>query len=779
MPRPSRLAVALTLAAGAAWFALARAGSTPFDVLFPWRALVLPPDEVQPAAHDVYAHFLPIMAYAGQALRAGGRGLLWTPLQNCGQPFAASNGLLYPLHWLPVLFGADAGLRLLIATNLFLGGVFAYLLGRELGARPAAALAGALAFELGNAAAHVAAWTPLVLEPFVWFPAVLLCVERLLRAPSARWAVGLGGACCMAFLPAWPQLVLFLYQLVALRVLWAFVVERPPRPLASLGAIGAGLLLGPLLDGIQLLPSLEVARESVRRLTLSMGEIVLARPYAFADFRAHLATGMAYGQPFSVIPCLLASLAFLGPSRRAVPLFYGAAGTLFFVLGLGPETPLFEAYLNLPGGRMFREPSRFIWVTGFCLSILVALGSEALAAMAERREGPIRWLAPVVVATVLFALQTGATGGLRGGEFGIGLAGVVVIALAALSPRFAPAALRAAVGLFVLALVLVPAYTGHNLYPSSASLQAHAALFARLRPRIDGTWRTYIVADDPLANRFALMHKSASLFGVPTVTDYEPQTAQRFAEFLVMMRTGTPMRSISAYYYAVRGWMAPGFNRNLLDLAAGRFLVVDAAADDVASVLTPPPQVIDHDAAARVYENPSALPRALWVPRLEVVREPRELLRRLAVRWVDPWQVALVDAPPASGFLGEPPAPDGSVPATRAPRPTFVRDDPEAIAIDVQAPARGFLLLADQHRHGWLATVNGAPAPIERANYAFRAVEVPAGHSRVEFTYAPRSLRLGALISAGALLAAAATLWRGRATRRRRAGTPEPAGSTR
>jgi hypothetical protein len=298
----------------------------------------------------------------------------------------------------------------------------------------------------------------------------------------------------------------------------------------------------------------------------------------------------------------------------------------------------------------------------------------------------------------------------------------------------------------------------HNLYPSSDSLWTHAALFERLRARTGATWRTYIVADDPLASRFALMHKSASLFGVPTVTDYEPQTSERFAEFLVMLRTGTPMRSVSAYYYAVRGWMAPGFNRNLLDLAAARFLVVDAADDDVASVLTPPPVRIDEDAGARVYDNPSAQPRALWVPRVEVVPRPRQLLRRLADRWVDPWQVALVETPPASGFLGEPPAGDGSRRAGAPPRATFVRDDPEAVAIDVQDPARGFLVLADQHRDGWEATVNGTPAPIERANYVFRLVEVPAGASHVAFRYAPRALPLGALVSILALAAALAVL---------------------
>ena len=774
MPTPSRTAVVLTLAAGAAWFVLARTGAKPFDYLGAFPIFGPPleplgPDGVlatgQRAAHDVYAHFVPVMAYAGEAVRNGGRGLWWTPLQNCGQPFSASNGLLYPLHWLPVLFGIDLGLRLLIGANLLLGGLFAYALGREIGVRPTAALTGALAFQLGNAAAHVGVWTPLVLEPFMWFPAVLVCVERLLRAPSARWAAALGAACCMAMLPAWPQLVLFLYQLVGLRVLWAIVVERPPRPFASFVGIMAGLVLGPLLDGAQLLPALEVAQESVRRVFLSENEIVMASGFDFSTFRHHLGKGIAYGQPLSVIPCLLASLAFLRPGRRRVAGFYCLAGGIFFTLSFGPATPLFDLYLALPGGRMFREPPRASWVTGFCLSVLVALGVDALAGAMDRSTRRVRWLAPLLAVATLTALQVAAAGGLRPLDLAIGLGGCVVIVLAAVATRHASAAPRAVRWLYAMALLFVPAEPLQYLYPTSASLYANQGLFQDLRARIAPSWRAYLVSDTPVGSAFSFMPKTASLLGIPAITDYEPQTARRFAEFLVMMRAGKPMLSLNAYYYSLEGWMTPGFNRNLLDLAAGRFIVVEKARDEVASVLRPPPVPIAENDTLRVYENPSAVPRALWVPRLEVVRKPGLLLTRLAARYFDPWQVALVDVPPDSGFLGEPPAPDGSAPAAGDPRATFVRDDPEAIAMDVQAPARGFLVLADQYRDGWYATVNGTPVPIQRANYVFRLVEVPAGRSRVEFRYAPRSLALGALLSALALLVMAGALWRGRAAR--------------
>ena len=109
-------------------------------------------------------------------------------------------------------------------------------------------------------------------------------------------------------------------------------------------------------------------------------------------------------------------------------------------------------------------------------------------------------------------------------------------------------------------------------------------------------------------------------------------------------------------------------------------------------------------------------------------------------------QVALLDAPPPSGFKGTAdPAADGGA--------TFLVDQPERVVVRAHATAPGFLHLADQYATGWYATVNGAPTPVLRANHVFRAVEVPAGESLVELRYAPASLWLGAAITGATLVA--------------------------
>jgi hypothetical protein len=70
----------------------------------------------------------------------------------------------------------------------------------------------------------------------------------------------------------------------------------------------------------------------------------------------------------------------------------------------------------------------------------------------------------------------------------------------------------------------------------------------------------------------------------------------------------------------------------------------------------------------------------------------------------------------------------------------------------------GLVSMAESRMPGWTATVNGRDVPILAANYAFRAVEVPAGTSVIEMRYRPPGLRAGALASALGLIGIGAVL---------------------
>ena len=62
------------------------------------------------------------------------------------------------------------------------------------------------------------------------------------------------------------------------------------------------------------------------------------------------------------------------------------------------------------------------------------------------------------------------------------------------------------------------------------------------------------------------------------------------------------------------------------------------------------------------------------------------------------------------------------------------------------------LVLNDAYYPGWKATINGQPADIFPAYYAFRGLILPPGQHTIEFRYRPASFTWGVWISGVSLL---------------------------
>jgi hypothetical protein len=167
------------------------------------------------------------------------------------------------------------------------------------------------------------------------------------------------------------------------------------------------------------------------------------------------------------------------------------------------------------------------------------------------------------------------------------------------------------------------------------------------------------------------------------------------------------------------------------------------------------------DGEIQAFERPAALPRAWWVPRERDVRSADGALSVLTSPGFDPRQEVILErAPGAQRPAGRDEAAEAS--ALAAPAQVSIEVyAPEQVEISVVAPRAGWLVLSDLHYPGWGATVNGDPAPIERANHLFRAVRVEAGSSTVRFEYRPASLRRGAFVSLASALLLLALFLRG------------------
>ena len=160
------------------------------------------------------------------------------------------------------------------------------------------------------------------------------------------------------------------------------------------------------------------------------------------------------------------------------------------------------------------------------------------------------------------------------------------------------------------------------------------------------------------------------------------------------------------------------------------------------------------DLRLAVYENPHPMPRAFVVNGAQVL--PADAAQVAALPALDPRKTAILDRLPQPAPVG-----DGR-PFTAA---TLASAERHHVRVEADAAAPGVLVLSETYYPGWSATLDGKPAELLRADYAFRGVALPAGHHVVEMTFASRPTRAGLALSALGLAALAALAIR----RRRRA----------
>jgi hypothetical protein len=101
---------------------------------------------------------------------------------------------------------------------------------------------------------------------------------------------------------------------------------------------------------------------------------------------------------------------------------------------------------------------------------------------------------------------------------------------------------------------------------------------------------------------------------------------------------------------------------------------------------------------------------------------------------------------------------------------TVVDYSPQHVVLKVILERPGLVVLADVDYPGWRLTIDDEPAEVLRTNRLMRGARVLAGTHRLVYTYEPRSLAVGAKVSAAGLTALAALIVWGLFARRARAG---------
>ena len=731
---------------------------------------------------DGRTQWYPWRVYGFRSMREGTLPL-WNPYVLCGVPFVGNfqSALFYPPNAIFLVAPVGTAARWSIWFHLALSLVFTYLFAKFCGCSRAGASVAAMAFTfcagqlLRVPAGH---WGVSCAIP--WLVLVLLCTEWLMRGPSLA-AVFIGGvAVGLQILSGMPQ-----YVFITVLAVGVFAVIRsigtglPWRGRLLRWAFVAGMLaLGAAVGAIQLMPGIEAAAHGARSLPMrqawldqfSLGPeclLTLLIPGFFGG-----AEGGAYWGRFlywemtayvGVAAFALALYAAIwGRPRRRIA-WVGVLGLVMLLLALGRNVGLIHLLRAVvPFGGSFRGAAKFLLPFSLALSLLAGLGLDAVFRKEEKTLGRgimlIGVLAGVVVILVLlgafrggpltafrdYVASTGevldsATPVSSGRALGDpivsgGVFALVVLGLMGLlrylfdcSRRVATRNVLVAVAVFVVAADMF--YFGRLFVGPEATFEAadHAwpQAVARSLSVDDGKYRA-VVAGLPTLND-GMVEK------VPTVEGIEPNPPARFH---VLFRRGQdPEGTLMPVDVAPSLYQVHRRVRALRLTALGRIMVPQDS-----NLQMPGGEVSRSGKGWQLLDVADKLPRAFVVHEAQVAHTPSEAFEQTLAVNPELTVVLEEESKPASGSSG--------VVTSSA---QIAADLPNRVAVSVKLKAPGWLVLLDNYFPGWHAEVDGRPAKILRANFAFRAVALAGGTHDVVFRYRPGSFTLGMAVTCLAL----------------------------
>ncbi|HEY8742311.1 MAG TPA: YfhO family protein, partial [Chloroflexota bacterium] len=246
-----------------------------------------------------------------------------------------------------------------------------------------------------------------------WLPWLLLCLDLAWQRRSGGFAALAALVVAVQFLAGHTQESYFILCVVLAWGIWRLLQQR--RAMASLLAIAfAGLVAlagGGALAAVQLLPTLELTAQSIRRTGLTIGEAssFSLRPDLLI---IELLPGFAH-QPDSsehiayvgVMGLLLALIGAVAARRRPGTALLYVLVALPLALAFGQYDPLWQlAFHVVPGFSSFRVPARWLYVTTFGLSALGALGAGVVWELRPTYQPlPVRAAAAVIALVTLLA----------------------------------------------------------------------------------------------------------------------------------------------------------------------------------------------------------------------------------------------------------------------------------------------------------------------------------------------------------------------------------------
>ncbi len=748
-------------------------------LLWAWIALPWLSGEVT-IPYDAKAHFQAQIQFLANALHRGDSPF-WTPNIFGGSPqIADPQSLIFSPAFLLALFDKAPSFRTMDAYVLVLllcGGLACARFGQERGWHPAAQVVAALVFAFGASSSwrlqHIGQ-----VQSLACFAVAFWLLARALTHRS--WRSGLSAGLAAGMMAVKPDQVAFIgVYLLAAYAAWFLLKDAQPAAatrralpaLAAAGAAGLAIVAVPLLMTILFsevsnraeIDFVEAGRGSLHPaslLTAFVGDLFGAKdpfveywgPSSFAWSPGNLTLSQNMGQVYVGSLPIVAIVLWLARGWRHVdPEARFLLGALLatVVYAVGSYTPAFAViFALLPGADNFRRPADATFLVGALLALLS--GYAMHEAMTWRaRGGEARRTALIAAGVVALALVAAAMIAFWRDKLGAAapaiassaawlcaaLCALLMLRRLALSTR-APAraaSLAAFCGMMAMFGLDLKANNGPN-----ESTALPPSIYAVMDPETDNHTVSYLKAllarsqrEPGRRDRIEFLGMDfhwpniGMIHGFDHAFGYNPLHMADFTEATGARdhMGGAKDRKFTA--------MFPSFRSIFSDMLGLRYVISSVPVETVDRSLKPGDlSLLARTRDAFIYENPRALPRAMFVRGVRIADFAALLEDGLPADF-DPRKTVLLER------LGEDAVLNASAAAAPEAKVRLVSYANTEVVVEVDSASAGYLVLNDVWHPWWTVTVNDDDADILKANVLFRAVQVEAGKSLVRFRFRP------------------------------------------
>ena len=724
---------------------------------------------------DQYIAGYAFREFGATMLRTTGHFPLWNPYLFGGMPYVAAmhGDIFYPTFLLRMIMPTDVAMTWGFIIHIFLSGLFTYGFLRVLGYSFYGALAGGIAYMMsGQIASSVSPGHDGKLFVSALFPLALWMLYIGFRqAKSWSWGVFalIIGLCVLSPHPQLLQYTLLTcgaYSLfLAFTTLDGIKLERSVA-LRRLGVALLAVIIGLAIGAVQYLPVREYMPWSPRAggIDYSAATSYAWPPYELLNAYLPQFSGILdnYSGPngihlhsdyAGVVVLILAGAAFLGlrsdPRRKHI-IFWSTALVISLLWSLGGATPFYRIpYAIVPGTKYFRAPATIFFVGTLALALLACVGTERFLQRRVSRKYLVGWAIGGLVIVVLAS------------------AGV----LSSIAESFAherlvdrvqankiPLVLGAwrSVAFAVLVLGLWFAMTRGKI---STTLAGGALVFLMAFD----LWtieRVYWMFSDRAKIIYAGDAITAALKAEPQpvrVLAFQIRDARQHDAFLAGDALMTHrIRNAWGYhgnqlgrFNELTGFRSEDnrmFSPNVLRLTNTQYLLTNIGELPFVAGITMVKGPVRNASGDTTYlfrltaENPYA-----WVTPVAVKAPDDQVLGTILNPRFDVTRAALFDTSAnvtvAQGVQ--------SLPEPLAIKTTVRHYEPGKVQIDLNAPAPqgSSLLVSENYYPGWIATVDGKPARIGRADYTMIGVELPSGARSIELNFTSPTYQKGKVIT--------------------------------